>query len=99
VSYVINDKYEMRISETKDSQIKSMAKKLNYLPNQIAKSLRKDRTLTIGLIIADISNLFYSNVDRYIEDESKHYNYNVIFGSTDEKADKYKELVHVMLSR
>lgn len=99
VSYVLNDKYEGRISETKARQIKGMAKKLNYFPNQIAKSLRKDRTLTIGLIIADISNLFYSNVVRYIEDESKHYNYNVIFGSTDENADKFKELVHVMLSR
>lgn len=99
VSYVLNDKYEGRISETKARQIKGMAQKLNYFPNQIAKSLRKDRTLTIGLIIADISNLFYSNVVRYIEDESKHYNYNVIFGSTDENADKFKELVHVMLSR
>ena len=76
-----------------------MAKTLNYFPNQIAKSLRKDQTLTIGLIIADISNLFYSNIVRYIEDESKKHNYNVIFGSMDENADKFRELVQVMLSR
>src|SRR5690606_28405880 len=99
VSYVLNNKYEGRISEAKATQIKTMAKKLNYFPNQIAKSLKKDRTFTVGLIIADISNLFYSNIARYIEDESKKHNYNVIFGSADENADKFKELVQVMLSR
>ncbi len=99
VSYVLNGKYEGRISDIKANQIKDMAKKLNYFPNQIAKSLRKERTLTIGLIIADISNFFYSNIVRYIENESKRYNYNVIFGSTDENADKFNELVQVMLSR
>lgn len=99
VSYVLNDKYRGRVSEIKASQIKDTAKKLNYFPNQVAKSLRKEQTLTIGLIIADISNLFYSNIVRYIEDESKKYIYNVIFGSTDENTDKFKELVQVMLSR
>lgn len=99
VSYVLNDKYEGRISEIKAQEIKDTAKKLNYFPNQIAKSLKKDRTFTIGLIIADISNLFYSNIVRYIEDESKKHSYHVIFGSTDENPDKFKDLVHVMLSR
>lgn len=99
VSYVLNDKYEGRISEVKAQEIKETAKKLNYFPNQIAKSLKKDRTFTIGLIIADISNLFYSNIVRYIEDESKKHSYNVIFGSTDENPEKFKELAHVMLSR
>jgi len=99
VSYVLNDKYVGRISEMKAKQIQDMAKKLNYFPNQIAKSLKKDLTLTIGLIIADISNLFYSNIARHIEDESKKYKYNLIFGSADENADKFSELIHVMLSR
>lgn len=99
VSYVLNNKYAGRVSESKAGQIRDMATKLNYFPNQIAKSLRKVQTLTIGLIIADISNLFYSNIVRYIEDESKKINYNVIFGSTDENAQKFKELVQVMLSR
>lgn len=99
VSYVLNDKYEGRISEMKANEIKNIAKRLNYFPNHIAKSLKKDRTFTIGLIIADISNLFYSNIARYIENESKKYKYNVIFGSADENADKFNELVQVMLGR
>ena len=99
VSFVLNDKYEGRISEAKAKQIRDTAKELNYRPNQIAKSLKKDKTFTIGLIIADISNLFYSNIARYIEDESKKYHYNVIFGSADENAEKFNDLVQVMLSR
>ena len=99
VSFVMNNKYVGRVSEAKAQQVKAIAKELNYTPNQIAKSLKKDRTYTIGLIIADISNLFYSNIARYIEDASKRYQYNVIFGSADENADKFNELVQVMLSR
>lgn len=99
VSFVLNNKYEGRVSEVKAQQIRDAAERLNYTPNQIAKSLKKDRTFTIGLIIADISNLFYSNIARFIEDESKAYQYNVIFGSADENAKKFNELVHVMLSR
>src|SRR5690606_3494363 len=76
-----------------------MARELNSFPHYIANSIRKYKTLTIELIIADISNLFYSNIVRYIEDESKKHNYNVIFGSTDESTDKFKDLVQVMLSR
>src|SRR5690606_29253325 len=99
VSYVLNDKHPGRINQETARRIKDLAIKLNYRPNHIAKSLKKDRTFTIGLIIADISNLFYSNIARYIEDECKKHNYNVIFGSADENAEKFKELVHVMLSR
>lgn len=99
VSYVLNNKYDGRISEAKAEQIKAMARKMNYFPNQIAKSLKSDKTNTIGLIIADISNLYYSNIARYIEDECKVHNYNVIFGSADENAEKFKELVNVMVGR
>lgn len=99
VSFVMNNKYAGRVSEAKAQEVKAIAEQLDYTPNQIAKSLKKDRTYTIGLIIADISNLFYSNIARYIEDASKKYQYNVLFGSADENADKFKELVQVMLSR
>lgn len=99
VSFVLNNKYKGRISEEKAARIREIARELNYFPNQIAKSLKSDKTNTIGLIIADISNLFYSNVARYIEDKSKKHNYNVIFASADENADKFHEIVQVMLSR
>lgn len=99
VSYVLNDKYPGRIKAETAKKIKDYAKSVNYFPNHIAKSLKKDKTFTIGLIIADISNLFYSNIARIIEDESEKYMYNVIFGSADENVAKFKKLTQVFVSR
>lgn len=99
VSYVLNDKYPDRISAVTAKKIKDLAAELQYQPNQIAKSLKNAKTFTIGLIIADISNLFYSSVARVIEDEAKLHNYNVIFGSADENLTKFEELIKVFVSR
>lgn len=99
VSYVLNNKHEGRVSEEKAQQIRDVAKRLNYFPDQIAKSLRSDKTMTIGLIIADIANLFYSNIVRYIENSCNKHQYHVIVSSTDENPEKFKELVQVMLNR
>jgi LacI family transcriptional regulator len=51
------------------------------------------------LIVADISNPFFSNIARIIEDEAKKYGYIVIFGSSDESADKSADLIDVFLNR
>lgn len=99
VSYVLNDKHPGRINQETARRIKDLAIKLNYRPNQIAKSLKKNKTFTIGLIIADISNLFYSGIARVIEDEAKNMKYNVIFGSADENPQKFQELILVFLGR
>lgn len=99
VSYVLNNKHEGRVSEEKAQQIRDVAKRLNYFPDQIAKSLRSDKTMTIGLIIADIANLFYSNIVRYIENSSNKHQYHVIVSSTDENPEKFNKLVQVMLNR
>lgn len=99
VSYVLNDKYPDRISAVTAQKIRDLAAQLQYQPNQIAKSLKNAKTFTIGLIIADISNRFYSSIARFIEDEAKLHNYNVIFGSADENITKFEELLKVFVSR
>lgn len=99
VSYVLNDKFTDRIHPETARKIKNLAEELQYHPNQIAKSLKSNQTLTIGLIIADISNLFYSSMARVIEDAANAYKYNVIFGSADERPEKFRELVQVFESR
>src|SRR5690606_5499858 len=75
------------------------AAELNYQPNQIAKSLKSGKSFTIGLIVADISNPFFANIARTIEDEAKKDNYTVIFGSSDENAEKSKDLIDVLVKR
>lgn len=99
VSYVLNGKNTTRINIETSERIKQIAKKLNYSPNQIAKSLKSSKTYTLGLIVADISNFFYSYIAGHIEEEANQFGYNVLFGSAYEDPKRFKKLLDVMLAR
>lgn len=99
VSYVLNGKMEGRISKEISARIKAVAKELNYRPNQIAKSLKTNRTHTLGLLLADIANPFSSQIARIIENEANKLGYTVIIGSSDEQLEKSKSLIKLFLNR
>lgn len=100
VSYVINSKEkEGRVGVDIAEKIRKVAAELNYKPNFIAKSLKSGKTKTIGLIVADISNPFFSNIARIIEDEAKKHGYIVIFGSSDESTENLEDLIDVFINR
>ncbi len=99
VSYVLNNKKTGRIRKEVALKIKEIAQELNYRPNQIAKSLKTNKTFTIGLVVADISNPFFSALARIIEDEADKKNYTVIFGSADENAVKSYKLINALMDR
>lgn len=100
VSYVLSGKEkEGRVGKEVATKIRHIAKVLNYQPNHSAKSLRSGKTDTIGLIIADISNPFFADIARIVEDEAKHNGYTVIIGSSDENADKSWDLLQVLINR
>jgi LacI family transcriptional regulator len=100
VSYVLNNKEKKaRVGIETVKKIRLAAEELNYTPNLIAKSLKSGKTNTIGLIVADISNPFFSNIARIIEDDAKKHGYIVIFGSSDESSEKSKNLIDVFLDR
>ena len=90
VSFVLNGKSaEKRISDKMTKKVLAVAKDLNYKPNYLAKGLRTGKSLTIALIIADISNPFFAKFARYLEIEASKYNYKVIFANSDEKKEKF----------
>ncbi|MEX6687267.1 substrate-binding domain-containing protein [Danxiaibacter flavus] len=99
VSYVLNDKRQNRVGKDLAKKIKKTATTLNYRPNQIAKSLKTNKTNTIGLIVADISNPFSSQIARAIEDEAEKNDYTVILGSSGENAEKSAKLINIFLER
>ena len=99
VSYVLNNLKEGRISKVVAQKIRDTATELNYRTNQIARSLKTNKTFTIGLIVADISNPFFSTLARIIEDEAAKENYTVIFGSSDENAQKSWKLINALADR
>lgn len=99
VSYVLNGKMTNRINEDTAKRIRGLAEKLNYRPNQIAKSLKNSKTYTMGLIVADISNFFYSHLARYIEEEANTHSYNLIFGSAYEDPKRFENILHILIAR
>jgi LacI family transcriptional regulator len=99
VSYVLNNRMPGRIRKEVAQRIRDVATKLNYRPNQIARSLKASRTMTIGLIVADIANPFSSGLARVIEDEANRNGYTVIFGSSDESSLKSQKLIETFLNR
>lgn len=100
VSYVLNGKEKQaRVGAEMANKIRKVAEKLHYQPNLIARGLKFGHTKTIGLIVADISNPFFSSLARIIENEAKTLGYTVIFGSSDENIDKFNDLVDSFLNR
>ena len=72
---------------------------MNYQPNLLARSLKSGKTNTIGLVVADISNPFFSALARIVEDEASRNNYTVIIGSSDEDTIKSRGVSEAMLNR
>lgn len=99
VSYVLSKGKESKVSEKVAERVRKAAKDMNYHPNQIAKSLKMGKTFTLGLIVADISNPFFSQIAKIIENEATKLNYTVVFGSSYEKAETSWDLLQFLANR
>ncbi len=100
VSYVMNgQEKEKRVGAEVVKKIKKVAEELNYTPNQIARSLRKGTTKTLGLLVADIANPFFGTLARVVEDEANKFGYTVVIGSSDEDSDKLGRLIDTLCNR
>jgi len=72
------------ISEETKLQVKSLARKLNYEPNALALSLRKNKSNTIGVIIPQIVHHFFSSVISGMEDVAYERGYNIMMCQSNE---------------
>lgn len=97
VSKALNDKGG--ISEKTVARVKDAARKLNYTPNIVAKSLRLNRTKTIGVIVSDSSHSFFAGIVKAIEDTAAVQGYNIILCNTDQSYEKEKKAVHVLINK
>jgi LacI family transcriptional regulator len=97
VSHVINE--TRYVSEKLTEKVYAAMRELDYKPNIVARSLRSGSTKTIGLIIPDISNPFFSDFSRKIEDIGFNHGYNVILCNTDEDRKKEEMYVEVLISK
>ena len=97
VSRVLNDKPD--VSDETKQKIEEVIDELNYNPNGIARGLVLNKTHTLGLVIPDISNPFFPEVAKGIEDKAKEAGYSVIFCNTDNHIQGEKEAIELMKSK
>jgi len=67
-----------RIGPVTRKRILDYASEIEYKPNAIAQSLKNKRTKTIGLILSDIENVFFTEMLKYIEISLKSYGYRLL---------------------
>jgi LacI family transcriptional regulator, fructose operon transcriptional repressor len=68
---------------------------LAYRPNRLARSLRSQQTTTIGLIVSDIRNPFFTSISRAVEDTAYEQGYSLFLCNTDENPEK--EIIYLNL--
>lgn len=82
VSKVVNHK-DQNISELTRQRILALIEEHNYVPNRVASSMVTKKTNSIGLIIPDITNPFFPEVARGVEDYANHAGYHVVLCNSD----------------
>lgn len=97
VSLVLNGKAKNgRISDEMVKKVKDCAREMNYQPNRIARSLRTRRSNTIGLIVADISNIFFGKLAFYIQEEAEKHGFSVVITNTNESDEKMDDAIRIL---
>jgi LacI family transcriptional regulator len=95
VSHALND--TRSVSPQARERVAAVARRLNYRPNSIARSLRSGTTRAIGLMIPDSSNPFFAEIARAIEDIGFETGRSVILCNTDGNIKKEQAYVDVLI--
>jgi len=77
-------------------QVKKLAAELNYEPNQAAISFKKGKTFTIGVILPNLREEFFSMAINSIEDTATKNNYTVLIGQSHDDKEREKKIVETM---
>jgi LacI family transcriptional regulator len=97
VSHVLNN--TRPVKEETAARVRQAARELGYRPNSLARSLRRNESLTIGLIVPDIANPFFAEVSRGLEVASFQAGYTVIVGNAGGDPDHLRRYLNVLASK
>jgi len=97
VSAVINE--TGRVSATLGRRVEAAIRKLNYRPNLLARSLAKQQTHTLGMVVSDIANPFFPAIVRGAEDAAQKAGYSMLLCNSDDKQDKEALYLELLISK
>jgi LacI family transcriptional regulator len=97
VSAVVNNK--THVGNKLRERVEAAIRKLNYRPNLLARSLAKQKTHTIGMIVPDIANPFFPMVVRGAEDAAQKRGYNLLLCNSDDTQVREESALELLLSK
>lgn len=86
------------ISKEMILKVKSTAKEMDYIPNLTARNLTSNKTQTLGIILPDITNLYFSSIVRGMMEIADNESYHIILTVSREERKKESENVLKLLS-
>lgn len=97
VSRALRDSYE--ISPETKLKVLEYAREMNYRPNPIALSLKEKRSSSIGVLVCEIANSFFSQAINGIESVAQQKGYNVIIAQSKEDFNREVSALNYLSSR
>ncbi len=98
VSRVLSDS-EYVVSETTKKRVLDSAAQLNYMPNELGKSLKTRSTRDIGVVLPNITNPYFAQLLQGITDEADRRNYHVLLCSSHRNAAREAENIAMLLGK
>ena len=95
VSLILNKK-DKEISEETRQRVLRVIKEQNYVPSSIARSMITKKTKIIGLLVPDVTNPYFPELVRGIEDVASSFGYNVLLCNTDDNQEKEMEYTNIL---
>lgn len=80
-------------------RVEAVVRSLGYRPNAVARSLRTESTRTLGIVIPNVMNPFFTAAARAVEDAARERGYSLVFGNTDEDPEKEARYLDVLLGK
>ncbi len=98
VSYVLNGG-PRRVSPEASERVLKAVRELGYRPNNVARSLRMRRTMTLGLIVPNMANPFVSELVRSVQQEAFKAGYALMVGDSGEDGARQEQYIHSFIER
>ena len=97
VSRVVNGNPNVKPATRK--KVLEVIDRLDYRPNAVARGLASKKTTTVGVIIPDVTNVYFSSLARGIDDVAAMYKYNIILANSDGNEQKEIQMLNTLLAK
>lgn len=98
VSFIINNK-DKHISQATRDRVNQVIAEHDYRPNMLAKGLMTNKSNTIGLLLPDITNPFYAQIAKGVEDVANEHGYTIFLCNSYNNTEKEMEYIKIMQER